>query len=300
MRAIKNSNGFTFTEVMIALSIMALGFLAMAQMQFLSLKQKQDAELGTVATNIIQFMADRDMAEAKRVHLLNSIAYVEAQAGRLNPADDSETHLQYCKSSNSNSICDTCPCNPLKAVTPNPTPNQDGDENDIPETTCAVISTHDFDPENVQFEADQSDCDITNDGELFIVKQVVTTIVNPGETPQISNMNITYGVKTPLQFEDTDYDSVSIKDTIASQEFAISSHREDWSEIIGAGWNAVNIPHMGDAEDDDGEEDFDDEGEYYEDDDEASEEDGEQSFDEWYEDEEGYDDGDQEDYGEDD
>ena len=37
-----------------------------------------------------------------------------------------------------------------------------------------------------------------------------------------------------------------------------------------------------------------------EDDDEDQEEDGEQSFDEWYEDEEGYDDDDQEDYGEDD
>ena len=58
---------------------------------------------------------------------------------------------------------------------------------------------------------------------------------------------------------------------------------------------------MGDLEDDDGEEGFDDEddeGEYYEDDDEDQEEDEEQSFDEWYEDEEGYDNGDQEDYGE--
>jgi prepilin-type N-terminal cleavage/methylation domain-containing protein len=53
MRAIKNSNGFTFTEVMIALSMMALGFLAMAQMQFLSLKQKQDAELGTDRLDIL-------------------------------------------------------------------------------------------------------------------------------------------------------------------------------------------------------------------------------------------------------
>ena len=55
--------------------------------------------------------------------------------------------------------------------------------------------------------------------------------------------------------------------------------------------------------DDDGEEDFDDEddeGEYYEDDDEDQEEDGNDSYEEWYEPEEGYDNGDQEDYGEDD
>jgi hypothetical protein len=52
---------------------------------------------------------------------------------------------------------------------------------------------------------------------------------------------------------------------------------------------------MQDSEEDDGVEDSeDDEGEYYEDDDEASEEDGNDSFDEWY------DNGDQEDYGEDD
>lgn len=242
MLKIKNEKGFTLIEVMIALFIMTIGFLAMAQMQFLSLKQKQNAELGTIATNMIQFISDRDMAEAKRVHLLNSIAYVEAQAGRLDPLSGTEPHLQYC--TGEQNVCIGCPCNPLIAITPNPVPNQDQAGNDIPETTCAVISTHDFDPENVEFKAVQSDCVPANGGGLFVVKQVVTTIVNPGSTSQISRLDITYGVKTPLQFEETDFDSVSLKDTIASQGFAISSHREDWSEIIGAGWNQVIVPHI--------------------------------------------------------
>ncbi|MCL4246501.1 MAG: prepilin-type N-terminal cleavage/methylation domain-containing protein, partial [Candidatus Dadabacteria bacterium] len=84
MSLLRNQRGFTFTEIIIAISIMALGFLAMAQMQYLSLRQKQRAEQGTVATNIIQFIADRDIERVKRSHLLNSIAFVEAQAGRLN------------------------------------------------------------------------------------------------------------------------------------------------------------------------------------------------------------------------
>jgi prepilin-type N-terminal cleavage/methylation domain-containing protein len=237
MLKISNDKGFTFAEILIALSIMTIGFLAMAQMQFLSLKQKQDAELGTIATNMIQFISDRDMAEAKRVHLLNSIAYIEAQAGRLNPSDENEPHLQYCKSSNLDHICILCPCNPLESITF--AAPVDGST----ETSCAIISTHDFDPENVVFETDQGNCALTNDGELFIVKQVVTT--TDGATPQVTTLDITYAVKTPTQFEDTAFDSVNIKDSIATQQFSVTSHREDWTEIIsGGGWGTVEIPHI--------------------------------------------------------
>ncbi|MEZ4547618.1 MAG: prepilin-type N-terminal cleavage/methylation domain-containing protein [Thermodesulfobacteriota bacterium] len=106
MSLLRNERGFTFTEIIIAISIMALGFLAMAQMQYLSLRQKQRAEQGTVATNVIQFIADRDMEEVKRAHLLNSIAFVEAQAGRLNAGSSAEPHLQHCMSGNPDRMCD--------------------------------------------------------------------------------------------------------------------------------------------------------------------------------------------------
>ena len=48
-----------------------------------------------------------------------------------------------------------------------------------------------------------------------------------------------------MQYEETSFDSVSIKDSIATQDFSVTSHREDWSEIIsGDPWKTVEIPHI--------------------------------------------------------
>ena len=241
MLKISNDKGFTFTEILVALLIMTIGFLAMAQMQFLSLKQKQDAELGTIATNMIQFISDRDMAEAKRVHLLNSIAYIEAQAGRLDPGDENEPHLKYCKTSNADHVCEACPCNPLESITI--AAPADG----ATETSCAVVNPHDFNPGSVEFAKDGvtgSPCSTAGDDVLYVIKQVQST-VNNSTTPAVTTLDITYAVKSPTQFEGTAFDSVSIKDSIATQQFSITSHREDWTEIIsGGGWNAVEIPHI--------------------------------------------------------
>jgi len=241
MLKISNDKGFTLTEILVALLIMTIGFLAMAQMQFLSLRQKQLAESGTIATNMIQFISDRDMAEAKRVHLLNSIAYIEAQAGRLNPGDENEPHLKYCKSSNADHVCEACPCSPLESITL--AAPADG----TTETSCAVIDPHDFNPESVEFAKDGvagSPCNTAGDGVLYVIKQVQSTISNL-TTPVVTTLDITYAVKTPTQFEETAFDSVSIKDSIAAQQFSVTSHREDWTEIIGGGgWNAVEIPDI--------------------------------------------------------
>src|SRR5574341_101233 len=104
----KNQEGFTLIELLVATLIMALGFIAFAEMQFLSLLQKQRAELGSTATNAIQFISDRDMAEVKRIYLLNSNARLDAQAGRA-------LDLSYCDGS-ANSVCGACPCDPLEAL----------------------------------------------------------------------------------------------------------------------------------------------------------------------------------------
>lgn len=251
MTAFSNENGFTFTEILIALSIMTIGFLAMAQMQFLSLRQKQQAEVGTVATNMIQFIADRDMGEVRRTHLLNAIAFVEAQAGRLNPNSDSEPNLQYCKGEKN--VCDDCPCDPLAAVTPNPSQVLDEDDNTVPETSCALINPHDFDPKDVEFSTDETDCSGVSDGSLIVVKRVVVESDNDvdgdGEddtgVPLIIRLNITYAVKSRKQFDETDFDSVSVRDTLAVQNYVISAHRENWFEIIADDdWKEVNVPHI--------------------------------------------------------
>ncbi len=234
MITFSSQKGFTFTEIMIAVTIMALGFLAMAQMQFLSLRQKQLAEQGTMASNIIQFIADRDMEEIKRAHLLNSIAFVEAQAGRLNPGSDSEPHLQYCKTSNSDRICDTCPCNPLAEVTPDPS--------QALQTTCAVIDVHDFDPKKVSFKSTAAQCSGGAGDSLIVVKRVVSDTDNTVDPPE-TTLSVTYGVKTKVGFAETGLSSVSKKDTLAAQNMVFSAHQEDWSQFIPA-WTNIMVPHV--------------------------------------------------------
>lgn len=241
MLKIRNNKGFTFLEILVALSIMAFGFLAMAQMQFLSLRQKQLSEDGTVATNMIQFIADRDMAELKRVHLLNAVAFTEAQAGRLSPGSSSEPHLQHCLGEKN--MCTTCPCNPLGVVTIDPDPQFDGAGNPIPETTCAVINLHDFDPNNVEFKKENPGCDAGTQEAFYVVKQVLSEIDNTTNPPEIT-LTITYAIKDKVQYGDSDFESVITKDTLASQDFVITAHQEDWSEILGAGWNQVVVPHI--------------------------------------------------------
>lgn len=234
MSLLRNERGFTFTEIMIAVSIMALGFLAMAQMQYLSLRQKQRAEQGTVATNVIQFIADRDMERVKRAHLLNSIAFVEAQAGRLNAGSSAEPHLQHCMSGNPDRMCDLCPCDPLAEITQNPL--------QATSTTCAIVDPHDFDPKNVNFTTVEATCDAANNESLIIVKRV-DSVTDNSQLPPITTLMVNYAVKTKNQFIDTGLQSLSIRDTLATQNLVFSAHREDWSQFIPT-WNNVSVPHV--------------------------------------------------------
>jgi prepilin-type N-terminal cleavage/methylation domain-containing protein len=236
-----NEKGFTFTELMIAVTIMALGFLAMAQMQFLSLRQKQLAEEGTIATNIIQFIADRDMEEIKRTHLLNSIAFMEAQSGRLNPGSDSEPHLQYCKGEQN--VCEECPCNPLETITSDL--SNDGADCTGPETACSVIDVHNFNPEDVEFSTNEEDCASPAGDSLVALRRVCVLVVDDPSpsVPTTTTLNVTYGVKSKIQFDESDFDNLSIKDTLATQSMAFSAHEDDWSQFIN-GWTDVIIPHV--------------------------------------------------------
>jgi prepilin-type N-terminal cleavage/methylation domain-containing protein len=237
-----NQKGFTFIEILVALSIMALGFLAMTQMQYLSLRQKQQAEAGTVATNMIQYISERDMEEVKRTHFLNSIAFVEAQAGRLDYESAAEPHLQHCQSGNSDRICDACPCDPLAAVTPDPTVNVDDEGNNVPEISCAVLDIHNLDPETVSFDTTKSACEGAGGDNLILVKRVLVDTDNT-TTPPLTTLSVTYGAKTRKQFEETDFDDLDSKDTLATQSMIFSAHNEDWSQFI-PGWTSVRIPHI--------------------------------------------------------
>ena len=229
----KNQEGFSLLELLIAALIMALGFMAAAEMQFLSLLEKQRAELGSTATNAIQFISDRDMAEVKRIYLLNSNTRLDAQAGRV-------LDVSYCDGS-ANSVCGVCPCDPLEAVTPNP---DDG----VDETTCAAIDRHNFDPTNITFRNTKALCQADAAGPpaitspLYIVKKAETD-VNTAITPNIVEVEITYAIKTSPQFDDTGITSVLIRDSIASQSFEVTAHVDNYSDLI-PGWTTVRIPHV--------------------------------------------------------
>jgi prepilin-type N-terminal cleavage/methylation domain-containing protein len=230
----KNQNGFTLLEILVAVFIMALGFLAAAQMQFLSLRQKQLAEQGTVATNVIQFVSDTDMAEVKRLYLYNANAYVQAQAGKIPNTD-------YCSGS-TNSACGECPCDPLEAITPNPA-------NGITETTCAAVDINNFNPNNLNFRDTVTQCKadgavISEAGSspLYVVKQATTTqaLLYGVQTLRV---RATYAIKTPAQFNESGLASVSLSNSLVSQTYEISANLTDYSDFI-PGWNAVNVPHV--------------------------------------------------------
>ena len=234
MPRIKNQNGFTLLEILVAVFIMSLGFLAAAQMQFLSLRQKQLAEQGTIATNVIQYISDNDMAEVRRHYLLNATAYVDAQAKR-------PPNFTYCDGSDT-SACDECPCNPLQAITPNPA---DG----VTETTCAAIDMHNFNPEDLNFRATLNQCKtdgaaILTEGNtpLYAVKRATTTQASLNGV-QTFTVSVTYAVKSPSQLNKTGITSVKLSDSLVSQTYDISAHVGDFSDFIPA-WNAVNIPHI--------------------------------------------------------
>src|SRR3989304_1926702 len=231
----KNQEGFTLIELLIATLIMALGFIAFAEMQFLSLLLKQRAELGSTATNAIQFISDRDMAEVKRIYLLNSNTRMDAQAGRV-------LDLSYCDGS-ATSVCGACPCDPLEAITPNP---DDG----VNETTCAAIDRQHFDPTNITFRNTKALCQEDAAGPpaisspLYIVKKAETE-VDEIVIPNIVEVKLTYAIKTSPQFDDTDITSVLIRDSIASQSFGVTAHVDNYSDLIPEpGWDEVRIPHV--------------------------------------------------------
>src|SRR5581483_5877039 len=220
MLRIKNRDGFTLIEILVATLIMALGFLSLAEMEALSLRQKQYAENGSTATNIIQFVSDRDMAEVKRRNLLNSTAYMQAQSGGI-------PDTSYCSGS-TNSVCSACPCNPLQAITPTTT-ICDISIIGTTETTCAAIDVQNFDPTKLNFTTSNTTCqtNFTNiinakRPALFMIRQAQIQ-QDPDSTTQLQVLKvwITYAVKTQTQFNKTGLTSLSISDTLASQAYEV-------------------------------------------------------------------------------
>lgn len=254
-----NSKGFTLLEILVALGIMAAGFLAMSQMQYLSLRQKTLAESGTFATNMIGTISDFEMADAKRRNLLNSRIYLDSQASKTIINQD-----DYCDGSD-DAICEECPCNPLEVFV--------SDSFNLlaigtnTENSCAILDPNNIKPGEIEFTTDASciavqgdDDDDDNDVEIapFYIFRTVTSTFDNSSTPNQINMNIRYVLKTARQFNDPDNKSAMgtsgtfanflVGDSVAKQNFQLSAHVErDWTNFVmldPTRWNEVIVPHI--------------------------------------------------------
>ena len=229
--------GFTILEILVALGIMTLGFLAMSQMQYLSLRQSNLAESGTIATNIIQYASDRDMARVRRLHLLNSRVYLDSQAGKTITSQD-----DYCNSG-VDGICLTCPCDPFQVFTLQSL--TDG----AVENRCSVIDIENFDPENIDYQ-DVDDPTQCTDSEFYLVRRVTTAFDNTA-TPNEINLNVTYAIKNQKQYDEAGFETsepdFTLNKSLAVQKYRLSAHVDTgWNNFVTivGNWNQVVVPHI--------------------------------------------------------
>jgi len=244
-----NSKGFTLLEILVALGIMAVGFLAMSQMQYLSFRQKVLADSGTFSINMIGTISDLEMANAKKINSLNARVYLDSQASII-----ILNQLEYCDASD-DAICNVCPCNPLEAFTSDTfNPLAVGGDTEF---TCAAIDPDDFNPEQIEFTTNAGVCEgDAGLAEYYLFRRVTSTFNNT-DIPNQINLNITYILKSSRQFADPrnraimgsgEINNILIGDSIARQRFQVSAHVErDWTNFVmlGAGnWNQVIVPHI--------------------------------------------------------
>ena len=249
---LNDKKGFTLLELLIALGIMTVGFLAIAQMQFLSLKQKQKAEFGTTATNIIQFISDTDMAEVRRLYLLNSAAFNNSVTGRIPDFSYCDGAAPpNCPNTPCEDPCTGCPgqpCDVMEALTVGQIPNG---ANNFPETSCAPIETHNFDPDEITFDTNVANCTDPN-AHFYIIKNIIANeALDAPSGFQVLTVTLTYAVKTPAQFDETgltitdpaDNNRPILRNSLATQIYQFTAHIDDWSEFI-PGWTQVRVPHL--------------------------------------------------------
>ncbi|MEZ4547619.1 MAG: hypothetical protein R3B51_07840 [Thermodesulfobacteriota bacterium] len=104
------------------------------------------------------------------------------------------------------------------------------------------MDPYDFDPKDVDFTTVAATCNAANNESLIIVKRV-DSVTDNTQLPPITTLTVTYAVKTKNQFLDTGFQSLSIRDTLATQNLVFSAHREDWSQFIPT-WNNVSVLHV--------------------------------------------------------
>ncbi len=238
-----SQNGFTIIEILAAVFIMSVGFLALSQMEFLSVRQKQMAEAGSNATHVIQFAADRDLAELKRVTLLNNQTFIIESSGT--PAN-----YTYCDGSSDSSVCSNCPCNPLTRIAPDLTTI--GTAVSIKDTECAAIDLDSSDIKSGIYTTDETTClsiyNSLNAEGLFLLRRasVSSEFADAVTIDSIFTINLTYAVKSLEQFVDSEF-SLALRDNLAVQGIAITAQTQDYSDTIpvsSGAWGSVVVPYV--------------------------------------------------------
>lgn len=204
------------------------------------------AEAGSNATNIIQAAADKDLAEIKRISLLNNRAFLTEKDGRA--AD-----FTYCDGSEDYSACSNCPCNPLASVTPDFTITGSGPT--IKDTECTAIALNNSDIKEFEYTTDQTTCksfydglgvgSLGAEGMYLLRKASLSTAVNPLSLKTVTSVVLTYAVKSPKQFADNNF-SLSTKHNLAVQGLIVTAQTEDFSDTIpisSGAWGGVLVPN---------------------------------------------------------
>lgn len=203
------NNGFTLIEVLAALFIMSIGFLALSQMQYLSLKQTQLAHSGTTAANLIQAYSDSDLSRIRIIHSLNQQLVI--RLSRDENIDANDPILTYC---NADPCGGECPCDPLKVI------NTDTENNNLTRT-CSGIDIEAVNIKNPVYSTDIDTCKKAG-VDYFVVRSVDLRVEN-NEIPPQRTFNIEYSIKNPTQFN---RDGLNPGAALATNTIEISAHTD--------------------------------------------------------------------------
>jgi len=231
-----DSKGFTLIEVLVALFIMSIGFLAISQMQYLSFRQSQLAHSGTTATNMIQAFSDSDLSRMRSIHNLNLALISKIRNGNFTDAND--TALKFCKTD----LCSNeCPCDPFLTISENPDTGTEGN----PERICTAIDIENYAFDETIISTNPADsCDDT--ANKYFLTRTISINIDNGIIPEERTYNIAYSVKNRYQQENS---PLELGNSLATHFIKISAHidtsvLEDVDEdgVTNAGLVIPNIP----------------------------------------------------------
>ncbi len=179
------NKGFTLIEVLVAVFIMSIGFLALSQMQYLSFRQTQLAHSGTTATNLIQAFSDSDLSRIRMIDGLNQ--NLVTRLSENEEIGNNDPVFAYCSTSPCNG---SCPCDPFRTIL-------ERTDQDNTFSSCMGIDIDNNSIDSPIYSTDSTDCGAPG-SDYFLVRTIDLRVDNNIRPPQ-RTYNIEYSVKSPGQ-----------------------------------------------------------------------------------------------------